>query len=199
MIEGSAGVQRAILETYARVTKALWPRLHARVAERAREWPRRSEDELRLELEGYVADLSGPHSPFGLFWKLGRNAAAGVPPRPADRLTYQGANANFVVAAGVSRLEDLLGCDDFDPRFAWGAQAARFVADDRRVMNSQELIGYIERRVVNGAESWNRVSKTAITAADGLVYGVLGMYETLDPEEGRKAYWEQVTKEDAVA
>lgn len=199
MTDGSTRVTRAILETYARLTTALWPALHPTLAERAREWPRRPEAELHRELEGYVAELSRPGCSFGLFWKLGRNAAEGVAPRLADRLTYQGANANFVAAAGVSRLEDLLGCDDFDPRFAWGAQAARFVADDRRVMKSQELIDYIERRVVNGAESWNRVGKIAITGADGSVYGVMGMYEPLDPDEGRKAYWEQVTKEDAVA
>ncbi len=198
MSEGTEGVTRAILETYARLTTELWPTLHPDLPERAASWPGRTEAELRRELDGYVAELSRPGCAFGLFWKLARTSALDERPRPESRLTYEGANANFLVAAGVSHLEDLVGRDDFDG-FPWGAQGARFVADDRRVMKTREIIDYIERRVVDGDFAWNRVGKTAIIGADGTVHGVMGMYEILDPEEGRKLYWDQLTREDAVA
>ncbi len=198
MSDGSAAVTRAILVTYARLTTELWPTLHPDLPERSRSWPGRSEAELRRELDGFVAELSRPGCTFGLFWKLARTAVHDGRPRPDSRLTYEGANVNFLAAAGVARLEDLVGRDDFDG-FPWGAQGARFVADDRRVMKSGEIIDYIERRLVDGSFDWNRVGKAAIVGEAGSVYGVMGMYETLDPEEGRKAYWQQLTRQNAVA
>ncbi len=198
MTYAPTAVTRAILETYARLTAGLWPGLHPDMPERSRSWPERSEDELRRELDGFVAELSRPGCAFGLFWKLARTAVQDGRPRPDSRLTYEGANANFLAAAGVARLEDLLGRDDFDG-FPWGAQGARFVADDRRAMKSREVIDYIERRMVDASFDWNRVGKAAILGADGTVFGVMGMYETLDPHHGRKLYWEQLTREDAVA
>ncbi len=199
MSSETQAMSHAILETFARLTTELWPALHPDLPERAGGWAARSEAELRTELDGYVAELSQPGCAFGLFWKLTRTAVQDQRPRPDARLTYEGANANFLAAAGVSRLEDLVGRDDFDG-FPWGAQGARFVADDRRVMKSREIIDYIERRMVDGDFAWNRVGKAAIVGADGTVYGILGMYETLDPEEGRKLYWEQLTRPDeAVA
>ncbi len=198
MSHATEAVTQAILETYARLTTELWPALHPDMPERVRAWPGRAEPELRRELDGFVAELSRPGCAFGLFWKLSRTAAQDQRPRSESRLTYEGANANFLAAAGVSRLEDLVGRDDFDG-FPWGAQGARFVADDRRVMKSREIIDYIERRLVDGDFDWNRVGKVAIVASDGTVFGVMGMYETLDPDHGRKLYWEQLTREDAVA
>ncbi len=198
MSDGTEAVTRAILETFLRLTAELWPELHPELPERSRCWSGLGEAELRRELDGFVAELSRPGSAFGFFWKLSRTVVDDERPRPDSRLTYEGANANFLTAAGVAHLDDLVGRDDFDG-FAWGAQAARFVADDRRVMKSREIIDYIERRMVDGSFDWNRVGKAAIVGADGTVYGIMGMYETLDPEEGRKLYWEQLTREDAVA
>ncbi len=191
MSEDREGLTRAILETYVRLTTAFWPALHSDLAQRARQWPERSEAQLRAELDGFVAELSRRGSVMGMFWKL-VPATGG---RPDPRLLYAGASANFLADAGVSRLDELVGHDDFDPRFSWGAEGARFVSDDRRVMKTRELVAYVARQVVEGAERWNRVAKAAIVAPDGTPCGVLALYETLDPEEGRKAYWDQVTRD----
>ncbi len=194
MSEGREGLTRAILETYARLSTTFWPALHPDLPERARQWTGRSEAQLQAELDGFVAELSREGCGMGLFWKLGP-AAMGGPPRAGTRLLYAGASANFLADAGVARLDELVGRDDFDPRFSWGAEGARFVADDRRVLESREIFSYIARQVVDGAERWNRVAKAAIVAPDGTTCGVLALYETLDPEQGRKAYWDQVTRD----
>jgi len=195
MSDGTDAVTQAILEAYSRLTAAFWPALHAALSERARHRAGRGEAELRRELDGYVAELG----PIGLFWKLDRVLDRGPRARPPSHLTYQGANSTFLAAAGVTRLGELVGRDDFDAAFPWGAQAARFIADDRRVMRNAETIGYIERRTAGGVVGWNRVAKAPILAGDGAVLGVLGMYESLEAELGRRLYWEQVTRDDAIA
>ncbi len=193
MSEEREGLTRAILETYARLTGTFWPALHADVAQRAAQWSERSAAQLRTELDGYVAELSRPGSAIGIFWKLLPATTGGA--RPDARLLYAGASANFLADAGVSRLDELVGRDDFDPRFSWGAEGARFVSDDRRVMKSRQVVTYVARQVVAGAERWNRVAKAAIVAPDGTACGVLALYETLDPEQGRRQYWDQVTRD----
>ncbi len=193
MSESREGLTRAILDTYARLTATFWPELDADLAERAARWPDRSEAQLRAELDECVAGLARPGSGTGVFWKL--VPAADGTARHDPRLLYAGASANFLADAGVDRLDELVGRDDFDPRFAWGAEGARFVSDDRRVLKSRELVAYVARQVVDGVERWNRVAKAAIVAPDGTACGVLAIYQTLDPEEGRKAYWQQVTRD----
>ncbi len=196
MTEAREGLTRAILETYAQLAAAFWPALHPDVTEQAGRWASQSEGQLQQELDGYVAGLSRPGCPIGLFWKLAPPAGVDAP-RPDARLLYAGGSANFLADARVSSLEQLVGRNDFDPRFPWGAEGARFAADDRRVMKGREIVGYVARQVVDGAERWNWVAKAPIVAGDGTVCGVLALYETLDPEVGRKAYWEQITKADA--
>lgn len=181
MPDRSSGVTWAVLHTYAELVKLHWPTLHPDMPGRVLCWPTMSEEELVRELERYVNEASRPGCPVGLFWKLG-------PP-----LTYEGGNANFLAAAGVRSLRELVGRDDLDPRFPWGARRLRFQADDRRVLETCVPFTYIDRLVTEHGINWSRVAKAPIVTEDGTVHGVFAMYETLDPDLGCKLYWEKVS------
>ncbi|HJU75686.1 MAG TPA: PAS domain-containing protein [Gemmatimonadaceae bacterium] len=171
------GESRAILEAYKRVAEASWPEMHPRMRERAPRWAGASEDDLRAELDGYIAEASRPESNVRVFWKLGPD------------FTFSGCNEQFAQDAGMRR-EDLIGTTDFDRRLPWKMQAAKYRADDQRVFDSRTAdLDIVERQQsATGSITWVRAGKAPILAPDGTALGVLGMYELLDAERGPQLY-----------
>jgi hypothetical protein len=169
---------RAILEAYRTVRKASWPQLHPAMEERAARWPLSDEAELRAELEGYLKETAAPNCSVRVFWKRGPS------------FLFGGVNGHFAHDAGLSA-SDLLGTDDFDSRLPWSAQAAKYRADDKEVLESGTAkLDILERQTSpSGAVFWVHVGKAPIRSAGGAVVGVFGMYELIDDKTAQKLFF----------
>jgi len=178
------GVALAILRAYREVVDASWPTLHPDMDERAPLWDEVSESDLGYELAGYLSEASMPHVRVRVFWKLG------------PRLAFGGCNAAFARDAGFADPAALVGVDDFDPRLPWTHQAAKYRADDKEVMRSRRSqLDIIERQTqTSGEVHWVRAGKAPIFAESGEVIGILGMYEILADDEGRRLFLERLQK-----
>ena len=174
---------RGILRAYKQVMEASWPNLHPGMSVRAPRWIHASEDELRKELDDYLAEASQPNTRVRIFWKTG----------PA--LQFGGCNRPFAHDAGFAEPRDLIGLDDFDERLPWTRQASKYREDDEQVFYSAiPKLDIVERQgQSDGTTLWVRAGKTPILAAGGEVLGILGMYEILDADVGRKLFAERLT------
>jgi hypothetical protein len=172
---------RGVLAAYLEVKNASWPDLHRGMAKRAAHWPAMSEAELRAELDGYLAEVSGPDYPVRVFWKLG------------PKFLFAGCNDRFARDAGFPGPKDLLGLDDFSPKLPWQAQAAKYRADDKEVFDSGKAkLDILERQTsASGATVFVRVGKAPVRTAAGEVIGILGMYEVLDEKTAQKLFFER--------
>jgi hypothetical protein len=179
---------RAVLEAYKTVMEASWPSLHPHMAERARSWPKETEDNLRAELERYVRD-SAAHadSRVRIFWKIG------------EKYQFAGCNALFAQDAGLHGPADLIGIDDFDEKLPWVRQAPKYRADDEEVYRTGEAkLDIVERQgQAEGNVHWLRVGKAPIRTSSGVI-GLLGMYEVLSNDAGRKLYQERMQRPSAT-
>lgn len=92
-------------------------------------------------------------------------------------LRYLGCNTLFAHDAGLARQEDLIGKDDF--QMVWHAQAAKYQADDRRVLETNLPSLDIEepQTTPDGRTIWLRTSKVPLHGTGGKVIGMLGVYE----------------------
>lgn len=173
---------RAVLTAYHQVMAASWPNLHPEMAARSAEWPTATAESLERELMGYLKASSAPSCPIRVFWKF------------APAFTFGAVNDHFAHDAGMSSSE-MVGMDDFDRRLPWVLQAAKYRSDDEAVVNSgRARLNQVERqRSATGTITWVRVGKAPIRGPGGAI-GVLGMYELLDAETGRKAFAEQSRK-----
>ncbi len=170
---------RATLAAYQQVMAASWPDLHPAMADRSRRWAATTEDALRAELAGYLAEAAPPRSQVRVFWKTG------------PKLQFAGCNQLFARDAGFARIDDLIGLDDFDKRLPWGHQAAKYRADDQNVIKQGTARDILERQQSATGITWVHVGKAPIRLADGMAIGVLGMYEILDAETGRRLFAER--------
>jgi len=172
---------RAVLHAYKQVMDASWPTLHPAMAERSRRWGSASVDDLAAELAGYLKESAQPGGRVRIFWKLG------------EGLVFGGGNALFAKDAGFDEAADLVGRDDFDDRLPWTRQASKYRADDEQVFYSgKPRLDIIERQTHANETIWVRVGKAPIVTFAGDVIGVLGMYEVLDSEVGRRLYAERM-------
>lgn len=169
----------AILTAYQTVMAASWPDLHPEMAARASGWAAARAETLAEELQAYLRVASEPSCRVRVFWKL------------APKYTFGGCNDHFAKDAGLSTSE-MIGIDDFDRRLPWVFQAAKYRADDEAVVKSgRAKLNIIERQKgTSGSITWVKVGKAPIRSGDQVI-GVLGMYEVLDPEEGRKLFGQQ--------
>jgi hypothetical protein len=174
---------RAILNAYKQVMEASWPTLHPSMAARAKQWPTASEAELKQELAAYVAEASGPRCQVRLFWKFTPNFAFG------------GCNTLFARDAGVASPASVVGTDDSHQQFPWRHQAAKYRADDQRVVDrGVPMLDIVERQQSpSGGITWVRVGKTPMRAG-GTIIGVFGMYEVMDAALGQKLFAERLKK-----
>ncbi|MDP9149019.1 MAG: PAS domain-containing protein [Myxococcota bacterium] len=92
---------------------------------------------------------------------------------------YLGCNAAFARDAGVAAPEQLVGKRDFD--LSWQVEAALYRADDRAVMTAgTPRVAYEEPQTrPDGTELWLRTSKIPLRDGQGVVVGVLGVYEDI--------------------
>jgi hypothetical protein len=166
---------RAVLVAYRQVKDASWPRLHTGMADAAGRWDRASEDQLRREIRGYLDETAAPGGNVRVFWKTGTN------------LAFAGCNERFASDAGLTARE-LIGLDDFSEKVPWAAQAAKYRADDKEVVDSgQPKLDILERQSSATGVVWVLVGKAPIRVGDRSI-GILGMYEVLDKEAANKLF-----------
>lgn len=172
----SAEELRSVLAAYQQVAAASWPDLHPAMAANALRWPRRSESELRAELEGYLLEANPPRSNVRVFWKLG------------PQFRFAGCNALFAKDAGMPH-EELMGKDDYDKRLPWFPQAAKYRMDDEDVFKSGKAnLDILEHQKSSTGMTWVKAGKAPIKSDDGKVIGIFGMYEVLDGATGRRLF-----------
>jgi|SRR5215471_1314025 len=168
---------RAILHAYKQVMEASWPQMHPAMYGRAPHWATASEAELRQELTGYLNQASAPGCSVRIFWKM------------LPGFTFGGCNAPLARDGGLRSPSEIVGLDDYDQRFPWSLQAAKYRADDQNVVRrGQPMLDIIERQNSSSGMAWLRSGKTPIKTADGKVIGLFGMYEPLDAETGGKLF-----------
>ncbi|UBF29502.1 PAS domain-containing sensor histidine kinase [Kovacikia minuta CCNUW1] len=105
--------------------------------------------------------------PQALFWK--------------DRSSvYMGCNKNWAQAAGIERLEEVVGKTDFE--LFWTPEEAQLYCEqDRKVMETDTpVLHLIENRLhADGKQAWIDVNKIPIHDAEGNVIGILGTIEDI--------------------
>jgi hypothetical protein len=171
------GEFRAILGAYKKVMEASWPQLHPAMFGRAQQWATASDNELSQELSGYLNQASAPGCKVRIFWKL------------LPGFKFGGCNAGFAKDAGLRSPADIVGLDDYDKRFPWALQAAKYRIDDQSVVSrGTPMLDIIERQQSSSGTLWMRVGKTPIQTADRKVIGLFGMYEPLDAETGGRLF-----------
>jgi len=180
MSEASAVEElRGVLAAYKKVKDASWPDLHPGMARASTRWEIGAEGDLRSELDGYVTETDAPGCEVRLFWKTGPN------------LSFAGCNRNFAKDAGLSGPSELIGLDDFSDKLPWVAQAAKYRADDKEVVDGGEAkLDILERQNSSTGVVWVLVGKAPILAA-GQAVGILGMYQVLDRETGHRMFAER--------
>jgi hypothetical protein len=168
---------RAILSAYRQVRDASWRELNPSMDVNAARWAFSSADELRRELDGYLLESSDPRRAVRVFYKLGPG------------LVFAGCNEHFARDAGLS-VSELVGLDDFSARIPWAAQAAKYRADDKEIVDSGSArLDILERQTSSsGAITWVRVGKAPIRTAQAAPIGILGMYEVLDDKTAQQLY-----------
>lgn len=167
---------RGVLGAYKTVKDASWPDLHPGMAKASARWEIAGEEELREELQRYVAETEVPGCDVRLFWKTGHD------------LVFGGCNRNFAKDAGLSGPDELIGLDDFSDKLPWVAQAAKYRADDKEVVDTGEAkLDILERQKSSSGVVWVLVGKAPIIAS-GRAIGILGMYQVLDRETGHKLF-----------
>jgi PAS domain-containing protein len=184
-MESAADELSAILTAYELVARTTWPDLHPALAGRAERRPGGTEAQLRAELAAYLREATPPRSNVRIFWKMGPG------------FTFGGCNDGFAKDAGLGSPAELIGLDDFDKRFPWRHQAAKYRRDDQNVVRSSKPnLDFVERQEApDGSTVWVRVGKAPIKTATGAVIGLLGMYEALDPAVGRALFMKTMMSE----
>jgi two-component system, cell cycle sensor histidine kinase and response regulator CckA len=98
---------------------------------------------------------------------------------------YLGCNRQFASDAGLHSAEEVIGKNDFS--LSWSEQAELYRDYDRKVISAGEpQLNYIQPETrSDGSYVWLRTSKVPLLDAQGVVEGVLGIYE--DISESLKA------------
>ena len=137
-----------------------------------------SATQLEYEVQGFLREMNAPSCQARVFWKS------------TPKYAYLGASDNFARDGGFANAAEILGRDDFDPRFVWSQQAAKYRADDERVVTSNKpLLGILERQTRSDAVVYVQTNKAPLwIGGKGLSFGVLGMYETLDEATARRLF-----------
>jgi PAS domain-containing protein len=170
---------RALLAASLLVKEAGWPSLHPRMKTSATGWVTASMVALETEFAEFLEAVSDPKSRVRYFWKA----------MPA--LSFGGCNPQFAQDAGLPR-EALIGLTDLDPRLPWARQAAKYRQDDQEIIESGKPdLELVERQATpSGGISWVRVAKAPLRTASEEIFGLVGMYESLDGVQGPRLYGE---------
>lgn len=175
-----ADVLRGVLAAYKTVMESSWPNLHPTMTDRAARWASADAATLDAELQNYLRDSARSEQHVRVFWKLG------------PEFKFGGVNELFARDAGFSNPADLVGLDDFDRRLPWTHQAAKYRQDDEAVYKSgTPKLDILERQQSKTGITWVRAGKAPIRTSNRDVVGILGMYDLLDAETGRKLFAER--------
>jgi PAS domain S-box-containing protein len=126
---------------------------------------KRAEEELRKS-RGIITSILNS-VPQSIFWK-DRNSV------------YLGCNEVFTRAVGLERPEQIVGKTDYD--LPWPRdEADAYRSDDQDVMSANQPKRHIIEPLqqADGTRLWIDTTKVPLTAADGTVYGVLGVYDDI--------------------
>ena len=125
------------------------------------------------------------HIPAGVFWK--------------DRdSVLRGCNEQFARDHGFGSPSEVVGKTDMDLPVA-PAEAARFAADDRRVMaTGEQVLNAEEAQSRPGGKAYLLTSKVPLRDAAGAVTGVLGVYQDITERKRLEDQLRHTQKMDAV-
>ena len=89
-------------------------------------------------------------------------------------LKYQGCNRLFLHDAGLEKVEDLVGLDDY--AMPWKEEAEQYRAEDREVMETgQARVGLAHSHILaDGSRCWHLTTKIPLRNPEGEIVGVLG-------------------------
>ena len=134
-----------------------------RALNEAREYQRRQAAEAALNASQQIVAGILNLIPLGIFWK-------------DKQLVYLGCNAVFARDAGFAAPQDVIGKDDF--KMGWRAQAEKYRADDRQVIESGVAKLLIEELLTTPAGDTLTLlsSKVPLRDKTGAVCGILGAY-----------------------
>jgi hypothetical protein len=170
---------RPILNAYKEVVGASWPNLHPDIVANSEQWPGATAAQLQAALDRYLREATLAPFHVRVFWKLGPD------------FRFGGCNHLFAADAGLPA-QDLIGTDDYDKRLPWFAQAAKYRTDDEEVFRSgRAKLDILERQRSSAGIIWVRASKAPIRNDPGRVVGILGVYEVLNSDMGRRLFTEQ--------
>lgn len=97
---------------------------------------------------------------------------------------YQGCNRVFAQRAGIIELEDIVGKTDFD--LPWSLEESTgYRADDREVMLGNRPKAHIieTQQQPDGSTIWVDTTKIPLTDVEGVVEGILGVYENITEQK----------------
>ncbi|MCB9358155.1 MAG: PAS domain S-box protein [Calditrichaeota bacterium] len=102
-------------------------------------------------------------------------------------LTYLGCNSRFALDAGRELPKDLLGKSDYE--MGWKDQADLYREDDLRVIQSGESkLNIVEPQTTpSGSTIWLQTSKVPLKSAEGVAWGVLGVYDDITQQKEAEA------------
>ena len=153
-----------------------------------RHWDARRRVEVELVRQRSILTNVLENIPCTVFWK--------------DReLVYRGGNTRLALEAGLTSVDELPGCTDFD--MAWTRQEAEFFrACDRKVIDSGVPI-------LNLEETQHRADGTAFTLltskvpmqdpSDGSIIGILGIYSDITARRQADEERERLSKQLVLA
>jgi PAS domain S-box-containing protein len=141
---------------------------------------KRADEELhrsRQMLEQVLANI-----PMGVFWK-------------DTGSRYLGCNVMLARLAGLASPRDIIGRTDHE--MPWRADAERYRADDREVMESgTPKLDYEEPiPLPDGTVRWARTSKVPLSDRDGHVIGMLGTFEDITERKRAQEELERSNRE----
>jgi len=144
---------------------------------------KQAEESLRASqqlLEGILNAI-----PVRVFWK-------------DKKLVFQGCNAAFARDAGFVDPKEVVGKDDF--QMSWHGQAECYRADDRRIIESGEILSNREEpQTTPGGETITLLtSKVPLRDLNGEINGILGTYVEVTERRRLEAQLRQAQKMEAV-
>jgi diguanylate cyclase (GGDEF)-like protein/PAS domain S-box-containing protein len=142
-------------------------------------------NEQRLQASNQMLNAVIENAPLRIFWK--------------DRESrYLGCNTAFARDAGLNSTEDLIGRDD--TQLCWYEQAASYRIDDLNAMTSDTpKLAFDEAQTsLNGSRIWLRTSKVPLHDEQGVVMGVLGIYDDITEQKRNEAQIHQLAFYDAL-
>lgn len=170
-MEINRSVWLMVLSAYARLAKAHKPEMHPKLGILDGRWLDLKEAELERAFGCLMEESEQSDFEVRVFLKL----------LPGFR--FAGGNKYLAQDAGVTSVSQMIGTDDFDPRYPWNRQAAKYRGDDERLIRSgQPVLNIVERQDTPNGVVYLHTSKVPLGEPGGRSLGLLGMYNLVDTD-----------------